>query len=130
MKYNEDRTIRYRSGLRKRLYNRLMSNLKLKGYDLESVKTKHKGTIRFIAKRDGIIKNIIGIIRGDSSYSNIAININDFRDITFDDSTFIVLLDRSHLYPMKYNTTKNLQFSTVFFRDIVLIPEYCLTIKL
>lgn len=123
MKKNIDGTIGFESGLRKRMYNRLMSNLKNKGYELRSVKTKHKGTIRFEAIKDLKRINIVGIIRGSDMYSNVAININDYNDILFDENTFIVLLDRRHLYPMKYNTTKNIQLLITRIRDFLLIPE-------
>jgi hypothetical protein len=123
MKKNLDGTTSFKSTLRKRMYNRLMSNLKNKGYKLRSVKTKHKGTIRFEAIKDLRRVNVIGIIRASDMYENVAININDYSDITFDDNTFIVLLDRRYLYPMKYNTTKNIQPSMFFFRDYLLIPE-------
>lgn len=127
MEKHKDGTIGYKSDLEHRLTERLRSALKSKGYVVKQIKSKNHSTIRFEISKDGKNKNIFGFIRERSS-DNVAMNVNDYNDANFDDNTYCVLLDRRHLYPIKYTTFSNLKIAKILnFGNYLLMSEEYLT---
>jgi hypothetical protein len=110
MKKFEDGRIGFNSTLEHRLVERLRGKLKSKGYVVEIVFNNHKNTVIFEATKDENKKTIYGQFRTIET-DNVSMNrkFYDIENLKRDPNTFVVLIDRRHLYPMKFTQFINIK---------------------
>lgn len=114
-KFNDGR-IGFNSTFEHRLIERLRSALKAKKYVVKTLFNNKQNTVIFSATKDGIRKIIYGQLRTiETNYVSMNRKFYDKENIEQNPNVFIVLVDRRHLYPMKYK-----QFITI--RNVGFIP--------